>query len=52
MLASAVGDVVPALTERQEHEAESRTAVTALVVHETIRKNGEEELNCPISALA
>ena len=47
-----VGDVVPALTERQEHEAESRTAVTALVVHETIRKNGEEELNRPISALA
>ncbi len=47
-----VGDVVPALTERQEHEAESRTAVTALVVHETIRKNGEEELSRPIPALA
>ncbi len=46
------GDVVPALTERQEEEAESRTSVTALVVHETIRKDGDEELSRPISALA
>jgi formate-nitrite transporter family protein len=46
------GDVVPAMTERQEEEAESRTSVTALVVHEAIRKDGDEELNRPISALA
>ena len=42
------GDVVPAMTERQEEEAESRTSVTALVVHEAIRKDGDEELNRPI----
>ena len=44
--------VVPPLTEREEREAESRTSVTALVVHETIRKDGDEELRRPISALA
>jgi formate/nitrite transporter FocA (FNT family) len=47
-----VGDVVPQLTERQEQDAESRTSVTALVVHEAIRKDGDEELSRPISALA
>ncbi len=46
------GDIVPPLTERQEQEAESRTSVTALVVHEAIRKDGDEELRRPISALA
>src|SRR5579872_5676455 len=46
------GDVVPAMTERQEEEAESRTSVTALVVHEAIRKDGDEELQRPMSALA
>jgi formate-nitrite transporter family protein len=46
------GGVVPPLTERQDQEAESRTSVTALVIHETIRKNGDEELLRPISALA
>lgn len=45
-------EVVPPLTGRQEEEAESRTSVTALVVHETIRKDGDEELRRPISALA
>lgn len=44
--------VTPPLTQREEEEAESRTSVTALVVHETIRKNGDEELSRPISALA
>jgi formate/nitrite transporter FocA (FNT family) len=46
------GGVVPQLTERQDQEAESRTSVAALVIHETIRKNGDEELLRPISALA
>jgi formate-nitrite transporter family protein len=46
------GDVVPALTERQEIEAVSRTSVPALVIHETIRKDGDEELNRPMTALA
>jgi formate/nitrite transporter FocA (FNT family) len=45
-------DVVPPLTEQQEQEAESRTSVTALVVHEAIRKDGAEELQRPVSALA
>ena len=46
------GSVVPALTERQEQEAEDRTSITALVVHEAIRKDGDEELRRPMSALA
>lgn len=44
--------VVPPLTERQEQEAQDRTSVSALVVHEAIRKDGDEELHRPISALA
>src|SRR5271170_3876980 len=43
---------MPALTERQEQEAEDRTSVSALVVHEAIRKDGDEELRRPVSALA
>lgn len=42
----------PELTDRQQEEAEERTSVSAVVVHETIRQDGEEELNRPISALA
>lgn len=44
--------VVPALTEQQEQDAENRTSVSALVVHEAIRKDGDEELQRPLSALA
>jgi formate-nitrite transporter family protein len=44
--------VVPPLTQRQEQEAEDRTSVSALVVHEAIRKDGDEELRRPVSALA
>jgi formate/nitrite transporter FocA (FNT family) len=43
---------VPPLTERQEQEAEDRTSVAVLVVHEAIRKDGDEELQRPMSALA
>lgn len=46
------GSVVPPLTQRQEQEAEQRTSVTALIVHEAIRKDGEEELRRPASAVA
>jgi len=42
----------PELTEKQQQEAEDRTSVSAVVVHETIRQDGEEELHRPISALA
>lgn len=45
-------DVVPQLTQNQRQEAEDRTSVTALVVHEAIRRDGDEELRRPISALA
>jgi formate/nitrite transporter FocA (FNT family) len=45
-------DVVPRLTKKQAKDAESRTRVTALVVHEAIRKDGEEELSRPSAALA
>ncbi len=44
--------VAPELTERQQQEAEDRTSVSALVVHEAIRYDGEEELMRPVSALA
>lgn len=44
--------VSPELTEKQQQEAEERTAVSALVVHEAIRHDGEEELNRSTSALA
>jgi formate/nitrite transporter FocA (FNT family) len=44
--------VVPPLSEREEQEAEARTSVTALVVHEAIRKDGDEELSRPVAALA
>lgn len=43
---------VPQLNERQLEEAERRTSVPASVVHEAIRKDGDEELHRPISALA
>lgn len=46
------GVVAPELTEKQQQEAEDRTSVSANVVHETIRHDGEEELNRPLSALA
>ncbi len=42
----------PDLSAKEEREAEKRVAVTALVVHEAIRKQGEEELDRPASALA
>ena len=44
--------VTPELTERQKEEAADRTSVSAVVVHEAIRNDGEEELNRPASALA
>jgi len=46
------GLVSPELTEKQQQEAEDRTSVSAVVVHEAIRHDGEEELNRPVSALA
>jgi formate/nitrite transporter FocA (FNT family) len=46
------GAVVPPLTDQQREEAEHRTKVAALVVHETIRRDGDEELRRPVAALA
>lgn len=42
----------PELTESQRQEAEERTSVSAVVVHETVRYDGEEEMKRPASALA
>jgi formate/nitrite transporter FocA (FNT family) len=42
----------PELTEKQREEAEERSAVSIDVVHEAIRKDGDEELNRAVSALA
>src|SRR5947209_8472946 len=44
--------VAPELTEKQQQEAEERSTVSAVVIHEAIRHDGEEELNRPASALA
>lgn len=49
---SAGGEVVPPLSHEQRKEAEERTSVSAIVVHEAIRYDGEEELNRPVAALA
>jgi formate/nitrite transporter FocA (FNT family) len=40
------------LTEEEHHEVERRAALRAVVVHETVRKEGEDELERPVSALA
>ena len=42
----------PELTEKQREEAEERTSVSVDVVHEAIRKDGDEELNRAVSALS
>lgn len=42
----------PEISEKQKQEAEERTSVSAVVVHETVRLDGDEELNRPSSALA
>ena len=42
----------PELTEKQKQEAEDRTSVSAVVVHEAVRLDGDEELERPSSALA
>ncbi len=44
--------VAPDLTEKQQQEAEERAPISALVVHEAVRHDGEEELIRPVSALA
>jgi len=44
--------VAPELTEKQQQEAEERAPISALVVHEAVRHDGEEELIRPVSALA
>jgi formate/nitrite transporter FocA (FNT family) len=49
---SETENVVPPLTERQREDAEDRISVSAVVVHEAIRMDGDEELSRPISALA
>lgn len=42
----------PELTQKQREEAEDRTSVSVDVVHEAIRKDGDEELNRSVSALS
>ncbi len=42
----------PELSEAQQQEAQDRTSVSAVVVHEAIRQDGEEELSRSVSALA
>jgi formate/nitrite transporter FocA (FNT family) len=42
----------PSLDERQERMAEERSSVNAHIIHEVIRKDGEEELRRTTSSLA
>jgi formate/nitrite transporter FocA (FNT family) len=42
----------PELTHEEQKEAQARTSISAPVVHEAIRQDGEEELRRPVSALA
>jgi formate-nitrite transporter family protein len=42
----------PELDDREHDEAEKRVAVSALIVHEAVRKEGDEELDRPAQALA
>ena len=44
--------ILPPLDEKQEQEARDRTSVQAVVVHEAIRRDGEEELGRSWTALA
>lgn len=46
------GLAVPELSEEEKQEARERTSISAPVVHEAIRRDGEEELQRPASALA
>ncbi len=45
-------DQTPELDEHQQQEVERRLFIPALVVHEVVRKQGDEELKRPVSALA
>ncbi|MFL5590225.1 MAG: formate/nitrite transporter family protein [Ktedonobacteraceae bacterium] len=45
-------DTVPELSKGERREVEERTSISALVVHETVREEGEHELRRPPSALA
>jgi formate-nitrite transporter family protein len=42
----------PELSEEEKKEARERTSISAPVVHEAIRRDGDEELQRPVSALA
>lgn len=44
--------VTPGLDSKQKEQAANRGAVSPLVVHEVVRKQGDEELDRPASALA
>jgi formate-nitrite transporter family protein len=43
---------VPELSQGERREVEERTSISAVVVHETVREEGEHELSRPPSALA
>jgi formate/nitrite transporter FocA (FNT family) len=48
----AAGLAAPELSEEEKKEARERTSISAPVVHEAIRRDGDEELQRPVSALA
>ena len=44
--------LIPDLTETEREQVERRTTISAIIVHEAIREEGERELRRPASALA
>jgi formate-nitrite transporter family protein len=51
--AAAVPEISPAITKKiEEKQVQERVAIGARVVHETIRREGEDELERTASALA
>jgi len=51
-LTSSSSDNVPELSRRERQEVARRARISALVVHEIVREEGERELNRPPEALA
>lgn len=48
----AAPGLIPNLTETEREQVEQRTTISAIIVHEAVREEGERELRRPVSALA
>jgi formate/nitrite transporter FocA (FNT family) len=48
----AAPGLIPDLTETEREQVEQRTTISAVIVHEAVREEGERELRRPVPALA